>query len=166
LFARKDIAAEAVDLNEAAREVLALCNGDLERNRIVPRLDFAKDLPPVSGDRVQLQQVMLNLIGNASDAMTSVQDRPRVLLIRTELETPGSVRLTVQDTGVGFEPEDAEKMFVAFHTTKSGGMGIGLSVSRSIIQSHRGELWATANAGHGASFAFRVPCERSIPRSL
>lgn len=166
LFARKDIAAEAVDLNEAVREVLALCNADLERNRIILRLDFAKDLPPVSGDRVQLQQVILNLIGNASDAMTSVQDRPRELLIRTELETPGSVRVTVQDTGVGFEPEDAEKMFVAFHTTKTGGMGIGLSVSRSIIQSHQGELWATVNAGHGASFAFRIPCERSIPRYL
>ncbi|HEY0685759.1 MAG TPA: ATP-binding protein [Steroidobacter sp.] len=166
LFARKEIAAEAVDLNDAAREVLALCNADLERNRVVLRLDFANDLPPVSGDRVQLQQVILNLIGNASDAMASVQDRPRELLIRTELDTPGSVRVTVQDNGVGFKPEDAEKMFVAFHTTKTGGMGIGLSVSRSIIQSHQGELWATPNAWHGASFCFRVPCERPIPRSL
>jgi PAS domain S-box-containing protein len=166
LYARKDIAAEAVDLNDAAREVLALCNADLERNRIVLRLELAKDLPPVSGDRVQLQQVILNLIGNASDAMRSVQDRPRKLLIRTELETADAVRVTVQDTGVGFKPEDAERMFAAFHTTKSGGMGIGLSVSRSIIQSHRGELWAAVNAGHGASFSFRVPCERPIPRSL
>jgi PAS domain S-box-containing protein len=166
LFARQDIAAEAVDLNEAAREVLALCNSDLERNGVVLRLAFAKDLPPVHGDRVQLQQVLLNLIGNASDAMRGVQDRSRELLIRTELETSDSVRVTVQDSGIGFSAQEAEKMFVAFHTTKTGGMGIGLSVSRSIIQRHHGELWATMNPGHGASFVFRVPCERPIPRSL
>lgn len=166
LFTKKDIAAEPVDLNDAAREVLALCNSDLERHRIALRLELAQDLPPVSGDRVQLQQVLLNLIGNASDAMKGISDRPRELLIRTELETPDAVRVTVQDTGVGFNPEDAERMFVAFHTTKSGGMGIGLSVSRSIIQSHGGEVWARVNAGHGAAFCFRVPCERSIPRSL
>lgn len=166
LFAGKDIAAEAVDLNEAAREVLALCTADLERNRVVLRLEFAKNLPLVSGDRVQLQQVILNLIGNAADAMVGVQDRPRELRIRTELEAADSVRVTVQDTGVGFRAEDAERLFIAFHTTKASGMGIGLSVSRSIIQSHHGELWATVNTGHGASFAFRVPCERSMPRSL
>jgi len=152
--------------SEAAREVLALCNSDLERGRIQIRLEFEKDLPPVSADRVQLQQVMLNLIGNASDAMKEIQDRPRELLITTQREAPDSVRVTVQDTGVGFEPQEAERMFAAFYTTKAGGMGIGLSVSRSIIQSHHGELWATSTAGQGAAFAFRIPCERSIPRSL
>ncbi len=157
LFAKKEIAAEAVDLNEATREVLALCNADLERNQVAPRLELARDLPLVSGDRVQLQQVILNLIGNASDAMASVQDRPRELLIRTEIESADSVRLTVQDNGVGFSVQDAERMFVAFYTTKTGGMGIGLSVSRSIIQSHHGQLWATPNSDHGSAFAFRVP---------
>jgi PAS domain S-box-containing protein len=166
LFARKELAAEALDLNEVTREVLALCNADLERSRVVLRLEFATDLPPVAGDRVQLQQVILNLIGNASDAMKEIQDRPRELLIRTQRDGLDSVRVTVQDTGVGFKPEDAEKLFVAFYTTKSGGMGIGLSVSRTIIQSHHGDLWATANAEYGAAFAFRIPCERPIPRSL
>ncbi len=166
LFAKKDIVAESVDLNEAAREVLALCNADLERNRIVVRLEFAKDLPAVCGDRVQLQQIVLNLIGNAVEAMADINDRPRELVIKTQRETPDSVRVTVQDTGRGFRPEEAEKMFAAFHTTKTGGMGIGLSVSRSIIQSHNGELWATMNPEYGASFAFRVPCARPIPRSL
>ena len=91
--------------------------------------------------------------------MSGVDDRPRNLVIRTEREDGEHVRLTVQDTGVGFEPQSAEKLFEAFYTTKSSGMGIGLSVSRSIIESHRGRLWATPNDGPGASFAFSIPRE-------
>src|SRR5256886_14260177 len=110
------------------------------------------------GDRVQLQQVILNLLLNASDAMSSIDDRPRHLVIRSEQDEGDRVRLTVQDVGVGFEPQDVGRLFEAFYTTKSGGMGIGLSVSRSIIESHHGRLWAAPNDGPGATFSFSIPC--------
>jgi C4-dicarboxylate-specific signal transduction histidine kinase len=120
------------------------------------RLELADDLPPVIGDRVQLQQVILNLLLNASDAMSGVEDRPRQLLIRTEPGEAGGVALLVQDAGVGFPPADAERLFEAFHTTKQDGMGIGLSVSRSIIERHHGRMWAAPNAGPGSTFGFVV----------
>ena len=109
------------------------------------------------GDRVQLQQVILNLLQNASDAMSGVDDRPRRLVIRTERDEDDNVRLTVQDAGVGFPPQDAERLFEAFYTTKNNGMGIGLSVSRSIIEKHHGRLWAAPNDGPGATFSFSIP---------
>jgi PAS domain S-box-containing protein len=157
LFARKDIAPESVDLNEAAAEVIALCNSTLRRNQVLLRTELAEDLPPVTGDRVQLQQVILNLLTNASDAMNGVADRQRQILLKTELEAGDRVRVTVRDTGIGFNPRDKDKLFAAFYSTKSGGMGIGLSVSRSIVESHQGHLWAGANAGPGATFAFSIP---------
>jgi signal transduction histidine kinase len=157
LFSKKERAAESVDLSEAAREVIALCSSTLQRNRVQIRSELADGLPPVTGDRVQLQQVILNLLTNASDAMTAVEDRPRELLVRTEAEQADLVRVTVRDTGVGFNLQDAEKLFAAFYTTKREGMGIGLSVSRSIIESHHGRLWATTNDGPGATFTFSVP---------
>jgi signal transduction histidine kinase len=156
LFTRKGTASEAVDLNEAAREVIALSVSELQRGRVILRSELAEDLPPVSGDRVQLQQVILNLLMNASDAMSGVEDRPRQLLIKTEREVE-EVRLAVHDTGIGFEPSGVERLFDAFYTTKSGGMGIGLSVSRSIIESHRGRLGAAPNEGPGATFWFSIP---------
>jgi PAS domain S-box-containing protein len=159
LFGKKDPTAESVDLNEATREVIALSLGERQRNRVILRTELADDLPPVTGDRVQLQQVVLNLLLNASDAMIDVDDRPRKMVIRTEREGGDRVRLTVQDAGVGVEPQAVDKLFEAFYTTKSDGMGIGLSVSRSIIESHGGRLWATANDGPGATFAFSIPCE-------
>src|SRR6202035_5320137 len=118
--------------------------------------ELADDLPFVTGDRVQLQQVILNLVLNASDAMSGVHDRPRQLVIRTEREDDRA-RLTVQDVGVGIKPGTAEKLFEPFYTTKSGGMGIGLSVSRSIIERHHGRLWAEPNDGPGATFSFSIP---------
>jgi signal transduction histidine kinase len=157
LFSKQDTATESVDLNEAAREVIALSVSELQRGRVILRPEFAKDLPPVTGDRVQLQQVILNLLRNAADAMSGVDDRPRQLVIRTEGDEGDRVRLTVQDTGVGFEPQGLDKLFEAFYTTKSGGMGIGLSVSRSIIESHQGRIWAAPNDGPGATFAFSIP---------
>jgi PAS domain S-box-containing protein len=156
LFSRKHPVIESVDLNEAAREVVALSLSRLQRNRVTPRLVLAEDLPSVTADRVQLQQVILNLLGNASDAMSTVEDRPRELVIRTELGEHDA-RLAVQDSGVGFDPHHVETLFDAFYTTKSSGMGIGLSVSRSIIESHRGRLWATLNDGPGATFWFSIP---------
>jgi PAS domain S-box-containing protein len=157
LFGKEDAASEAVDLNEAAREVMALSASELQRNRMSLRLELADDLPPVAGDRIQLQQVILNLLLNASEAMREVDDRPRQSVLRTERDEGDRVRLTVQDTGVGLDPQALEKVFEAFYSTKQGGMGIGLSVSRSIIDSHSGRLWATPNDGPGATFSFSIP---------
>jgi PAS domain S-box-containing protein len=157
LFSNKAPTTESVNLNEAILEVIALCLADLEKNRVLLRTELADDLPLVIGGRVQLQQVILNLLRNGSDAMSAIQDRPRHLVIRTEPDEGGRVRLTVQDTGVGFGPEAVDRLFDAFYSTKGGGMGIGLSVSRSIIESHHGRLWATLNDGPGAAFSFSIP---------
>src|SRR2546428_4075586 len=157
LLAKKAATTETVNLNEATREVVALSWSELQRSRVILRAELGDDLPPVTGDRVQLQQVILNLLLNASEAMSGVADRPRQLVIRTERDEGGRVRLTVQDAGVGFEPQDANKLFEPFYTTKSGGMGIGLSVSSSIIESHHGRLWAAPNDGPGAAFSFSIP---------
>jgi len=158
LFGKKNATAEVVDLNDATREVIALLLSGLQKDRVILRPELADDLPPVTGDRVQLQQVVLNLILNASDSMSGVDDRPRQLVIRTERDEDDHVRLTVQDAGVGFDPQGVERLFEAFYTTKSDGMGIGLSVSRSIIESHHGRLWAASNDGPGATFSFSLPC--------
>ncbi len=157
LFTNKEPAMEAVDLNEVTREVIALSLSDLRRNRVVLRSELAKDLPAIAGDRVQLQQVIMNLIRNASDAMVDVQDHPRQLLIRSECEDGDRVRVSVRDAGVGVDPQNMKKVFDAFYTTKTGGMGIGLSISRSIIETHHGRLWAEGNDGPGATFSFSLP---------
>jgi signal transduction histidine kinase len=157
LFGKRGGKTESVDLNGAAREVIALSLSELHRRQVTLRTELAADLPLITGDRVQLQQVILNLLLNAAEAMIPIEDRPRQLLIRTEFDAADQARLTVQDSGVGFEPQEAPRLFEAFYTTKSGGMGIGLSVSRSIIETHGGRLWAELNAGPGATFAFSVP---------
>ena len=156
LFCKKDATTESVNLNDAALEVIALSLADLQKNGVVLRPELADDPPLVTGDRVQLQQVILNLVLNASDAMSGVDDRPRQLVIRTEREDDRAL-LTVQDVGVGIEPSGVDRVFEPFYTTKSGGMGIGLSVSRSIIERHHGRLWATLNNGPGAAFSFSIP---------
>jgi signal transduction histidine kinase len=158
LFSKKEFTLGPLDLNEATQEVIALFLSDLQRNRVILRSELAENLPPVIGDRVQLQQVILNLLRNASEAMIGVDDRPRQLLIRTRREGDDHVRLSAQDSGPGVNPQDLERLFEAFYTTKSGGMGIGLSVSRSIIERHHGRLWADPNDGPGATFSFSVPC--------
>jgi signal transduction histidine kinase len=157
LFCKKDVTRESLDLNEATREVVALSLSELERNKVMVRTELAVELPPVQGDRVQLQQVILNLLLNASDAMGGIDDRPRQILIRTERDEEDRVQVSVRDTGVGFGPQGPDRLFDAFYTTKSNGMGIGLSVSRSIIESHKGRLWATPNDGPGATFFFSIP---------
>jgi PAS domain S-box-containing protein len=163
LFTKKVFATEHVDVNEAAREVIALSMSELQRGRVIVRSTLADNLPLVLGDRVQLQQVILNLITNALDAMRGVEDRPRELVVRTEPEAGGGVCLSVLDNGVGLDPSTVDRLFDAFYTTKSGGMGIGLSVSRSIVESHRGRLWATRNTGPGAAFSFSIPSELEGP---
>jgi PAS domain S-box-containing protein len=157
LYSKKEFTPEPLDLNDATREVVALYLSDLQRNRVILKSELADALPLVTGDRVQLQQVILNLVRNASDAMISVDDRPRELLIRTEQEGADRVRLSVKDAGLGFSQEAADKLFQAFYTTKNDGMGIGLHVSHSIIEAHHGRLWATANDGPGATFSFAMP---------
>jgi signal transduction histidine kinase len=158
LFSKKNATLEPFDLNEAAKEVIALSLSELQRNRVILQPDYAADLPTVLGDRIQIQQVILNLIRNGSDAMSTVDDRSRELWIRTERDEGGGARLSVKDTGIGIEAQAEEKLFEAFYTTKGDGMGIGLSVSRSILDSHLGRLWAVRNEGPGATFLFVIPC--------
>jgi PAS domain S-box-containing protein len=166
LFGKKAATRETVDLNDAAREVVALSSSDLKRARVLVQADLADGLPPVTGNRVQLQQVILNLLRNASDAMSDVDDRPRRLLIKTQRDADDRVRLAVQDTGVGFDPDAAERLFESFFTTKNSGMGIGLSVSRSIIESHRGRLWMEPNEGPGVTFSFSIPRQSEQPAGV
>jgi len=158
LYSKTAVSFEPMDLNEAAKEVISLCMSDLQRSRVILRLELAQDIPPVAGDRIQLQQVILNLLRNACDAMSSVEDRPREMVIRTQGDGEDHVRLSVQDAGVGLDAQAGDRLFEAFYTTKGDGMGMGLSVSRSIIEAHRGRLWATPNVGAGATFSFSVPC--------
>jgi hypothetical protein len=160
LYSKKDSRPESMDLNEAAQEIISLSLSDLQRNRVILRHELADHLPLVTGDRIQLQQVILNLLRNASDAMRTVADRPRELLVKTEREEGNRVRLSVKDAGIGFDPEAADKLFEAFYTTKDDGMGVGLNVSRSIIEAHHGRLWAAANNGPGATFSFAIPFAR------
>lgn len=156
LFYKRTDKSERVDLNEAIAEVLALASSDLITHDVVVQTERAMDLPRLTGDRVQLQQVVLNLLLNAVDAMSRIDDRKRLAVIRTVLDGDG-VRVSVEDVGVGFAVADAEKLFRAFYTTKSCGMGVGLSLSRSIIERHEGRLWGELNAGPGATFSFFLP---------
>ncbi len=157
LTKRTALPREKLDLNEMIREVLALVGDEAKRNSVTIRRRFAEDVLPVLGDRVQLQQVVLNLVMNAIEAMSSVGERARELVIITRNIGPDQVQVTVEDTGMGVDPNTMARIFEPFYTTKSGGMGMGLSISRSIVQSHGGRLWATANDGSGTSFHFTVP---------
>jgi PAS domain S-box-containing protein len=157
LFSKQEFSLEPLHLNDVTREIIALTSIDLQRDRIAVKAELADDLPIVPGDRVQLQQVILNLIRNASDAMSGIHDRPRDLLIRTERDGADHVRLSVRDAGVGMDRENMDKLFTPFHTTKPGGMGIGLSISRSIVERHHGRLWAEPNDGPGTTFSLSIP---------
>jgi PAS domain S-box-containing protein len=146
-----------VDLNEVVRDVVPLMRAELLHQEISLMLDLASTLSPVLGDRVQLQQVLLNLMMNAIEAMASVTDRPRELIIRSEPDDDDHVRVAVQDTGIGIAANDLDHVFSAFFTTKAGGMGMGLSISRSIVEAHGGRLWATPNRPHGAILNVALP---------
>jgi signal transduction histidine kinase len=157
LFSKDEYTLEPLDLNEVTREVIALTLSDLQRNRVVLHSELAEHLPTITGDRIQLQQVILNLLRNASDAMAEVHVRPRQLVITTGRDEGDWVRLSVRDAGVGIDLENINKLLEAFYTTKSDGMGIGLSVSQSIIERHHGRIWAQPNDGPGATFSFSIP---------
>lgn len=157
LFSRTSTRAEPVDMNDAIREVIALSRRELQRGRATVRLEAAHDLPVVMGDRVQLQQVISNLLRNAIESMSGVNDRPRDIVVRTARDSNDQVCLSVRDSGVGFEPNGKQRLFDAFYTTKHDGMGIGLSISRSIIESHHGRIWAVPNDDAGITFSFSIP---------
>ena len=145
-----------LDMNAVVSDVVALTRGELRANGVVLRVDLAQDLRPLVGSRVQLQQVILNLIVNAVEAMRTVHDRPRELSIVTGAESD-LLRVTVKDSGTGLDPGDMDRLFDAFYTNKDGGMGMGLSISRSIIESHGGVLWAEPPHASGATFVFTIP---------
>ena len=148
-----------LDLNEAIQEVLALTVPEAHRHGVLVRSELAASLPPVHGDRVQLQQVIINLVMNGIDAMKELADRPRELWIRSRPHTAGSVVVAVQDTGIGLGAASLERLFEAFYTTKPEGMGIGLSISRSIIEAHGGQVWPTVNDDYGVTFQFTLPTD-------
>jgi C4-dicarboxylate-specific signal transduction histidine kinase len=150
-------AKERMNVNEAIEEVVALTRSEVRRNKVTLRTELEDDLSPVLGDRVQLQQVVFNLIMNGVEAMSTVGERPRELVIRTQKDESDQVRVAVQDSGIGLDPQSMERIFDAFYTTKEDGMGMGLSISRSIVQNHGGRLWAVANDGPGTTFQFTVP---------
>jgi PAS domain S-box-containing protein len=156
LFSNGDVTIGLVDINEEIRDVVALQRRNLEKNRVEVMLELTADLLPIDGDRVQLQQVILNLIVNASDAMNGVVDRARVLLIKSWQEVDRTC-VAVQDSGLGLTAEGRIKLFDPFYTTKSSGMGIGLSISRSIVEQHKGNLWAEPNESAGATLSFSLP---------
>jgi PAS domain S-box-containing protein len=161
LFKKTESAKGPLDLNETIREIIVLVRNEMDKQRVTLRLELSPDLPSVLGDRVQLQQVLLNLILNAIDAMAAVQDRARDLVIHTQIGEEGKVLAIVRDSGIGLSPESSEHVFRAFHTTKPGGLGMGLSISRSIVEGHSGRLWAAAHDGPGASFCFTLPSQPS-----
>jgi PAS domain S-box-containing protein len=157
LSSRTETPKAPLDVNDVVDEAVALVHHDLAGNRVSMRTDLADALPPIEGDRIQLQQVIVNLVTNGIEAMQSISTRPRVLVIRTQQDEARNVVVAVTDCGVGIAADHADKLFDAFFTTKSTGMGMGLSICRSIIDAHAGRLSASRNAGPGATFQFTLP---------
>jgi PAS domain S-box-containing protein len=157
LAKKTDIEKVPLDINDVIKEVIALVQREMDSHRVSLRIELALALPMILGDRVQLQQVIINLVMNGIEAMQSVTDRPRELVIRSQQDETRRVLVTVTDSGVGISAENADRLFNAFFTTKSSGMGMGLSICRSIIEAHGGRLWATANVPHGATFQLTLP---------
>ena len=149
----------SLDINDVVREAIQLVQREVFRHGALLKTELTSALPAVLGDRVQLQQVVVNLVMNGVEAMATITDRPREIVIRSQPHDGGQVLVAVQDSGIGIDSENAERLFTAFFTTKSSGMGMGLSVSRSIIMAHGGKLWVSPNADHGAAFQFTVPSE-------
>ncbi len=145
-----------LDINETIREIVTVIRHEAVENGVELSMDLASDIPPVWGDRVQLQQVILNLLMNGVEAMAVITERPRDLLITTDKHETDKVLVTVRDSGMGIDGESLDKLFDAFYTTKANGMGMGLAISRSIVEDHGGELWAVTNGASGATFQFTL----------
>jgi PAS domain S-box-containing protein len=165
MFSAKPPTLERVDIGELAREVITLTSAELRRRGAILETDFSADLPSVRVDRVQLQQVIMNLILNAADSMASVHDRKRLMLVRVSRGEKNDVRVMITDAGHGFDAEHAERLFQAFFTTKADGLGIGLSISRAIVERHGGRIWAEGNDGPGATFLFSIPAAEQLEAS-
>jgi signal transduction histidine kinase len=148
---------EPLDLNDAIREVLELARGELRRNEVSVHAHLGAGLSPALGDRVQLQQVFLNLVVNAIEAMAPIADRQKILVVRTERTLTGEVSVAVEDTGVGLDPTSTDRIFDPFFTTKQNGLGMGLSICRSIVEAHGGRLSTSPRSPCGARFSFTVP---------
>jgi PAS domain S-box-containing protein len=146
-----------LDLNATIRDVLALARSEVHRHRVVVEMHLAEHVPVVRADRIQLQQVLLNLLINALEALSGVGDGPRELVVQSDTDAAQDVLVTVRDSGPGLDPQGLDRLFDAFYTTKPHGLGLGLAISRSIIAAHGGRLWASANVPHGAVFQFTVP---------
>jgi PAS domain S-box-containing protein len=157
LARKSEIEMVPLDVNDLVREVVTLVKRELFNHQVSLRMELAPALPAILGDRVQLQQVIINLVINGIEAMQSVTDRPRELVIRSRQDEKQLLLASVSDCGVGIPAENADRLFNAFFTTKASGMGMGLSICRSIIEAHGGRLWATANVPHGATFQFTIP---------
>jgi C4-dicarboxylate-specific signal transduction histidine kinase len=153
---------ESFDMNEAIREVIALTRSEAVKNRVSVQTQLAAGLPLIEGDRVQLQQVIMNLIVNAIEAMSSIGERSRELLIGTRKDASSGVVVAVQDSGPGLNPESVDRLFDAFYTTKPEGMGMGLSICRSIVEAHGGQIWASRTSGSGATVQFTLPVDRAV----
>ena len=151
-----------LNINDAIQEVLGLAGQELRKHRVEVECQLTQPLPSVLADRVQLQQILLNLIMNSIEAMTGVTDRPRSLLVQSRFDKSDKVQVAVRDSGNGLVSTDADRVFTPFFTTKKNGMGMGLSISRSIIEAHHGRLWAEPNSPHGAAFYFTVPASSAI----
>jgi signal transduction histidine kinase len=151
-----------VDVNKTIIEVLALTRQELQQHRIFVQADLRPDLPRIVADRVQLQQVVLNLVMNGIDAMRAVADRARILTIRSQLDDQHNIVVNVADSGVGLDAADRERIFETFFTTKAAGMGMGLAISKSIIEAHHGRLWAAPGSPVGAMFAFALPSASGV----
>jgi signal transduction histidine kinase len=163
LFKKASTVKERFDINGAIEEVVVLTQSEVRRHKVAIRMELAANLPPVVGDRVQILQVLMNLVLNAFEAMSTAENLERDLLIRTQHDEGSEVRVALRDSGIGLDPTNLERIFDAFHTTKPGGMGLGLSISRSIINAQGGRLWAKANSPRGAVFEFTMPiCERPV----
>ena len=160
LAAKSEPQKAPLDVNGVISDVIPLVRNEVLTHHVTLRLQLSPALPAVLADRVQLQQVIINLLMNGIESMASVDDRPRELVVSSQADDGDQVVVTVQDAGVGIDPSKADQLFKAFFTTKPGGMGMGLSISRSIIEAHGGRFWATANASHGATFHFVLPAMR------
>jgi signal transduction histidine kinase len=146
-----------LDVNDLVQEVLDLTRWELRKREVSVQTELANSIPTILGDRVQLQQVILNLILNSMEAMTPVKDRPRILSIKSQLQRTNDVEVSFYDTGVGLDPTSVERVFDAFFTTKSNGTGMGLSICRSILEAHNGRIFATPRVPYGAVFQFSLP---------
>jgi C4-dicarboxylate-specific signal transduction histidine kinase len=157
MFHRKNQEKRLLDANDLVRDVLTIARGEIDKQGASLHVELSDEIPRIMAERVPLQQVLLNLTVNALDAMTSIKDRGRLLSITSQIHVPNGVLITVADSGIGIDPKNMSRIFDAFFTTKQDGMGMGLSIRRSIVEAHGGQLWATPGTRHGSVFHVRLP---------